>query len=475
VTRGASRSSLSNLTAARSERCAPPVFADNFCDWHFVARRYDARAMRRRSSPADGDARGLLRLLLLLSLPAAMAGCTNFYGRGIEYQIEHRYSVSDPQFLRSMGSLLEPGILASNQVTALINGVQIFPAMLEAVRNAQKSICLETYIYWSGNIGREFAEALAERAKAGVKIHVIIDWVGSRKIDSSLLDFMERAGVEVERYNPLVWYALTRLNHRDHRKMMIVDGTVGFIGGAGLADIWEGNADSPKHWRDSMFKLEGPAVAQMQAAFMDNWMKTTARVLDGDDYFPGHRPAGDQYAQVFKSSPREGTEAVRLMNLLSIAAARKSIRLSAAYYVPDELTTQEFLEAVRRGVKVEIIIPGAETDAPIVKHASRGKWGPLLKAGVKIYEYEPTMYHCKMMIIDDVWVSVGSANFGNRSFRLNDEANLNVFSAEFAAEQARAFEADKAECTEVTYKEWKRRGVWARFLEVITAPFRAQL
>jgi cardiolipin synthase len=286
---------------------------------------------------------------------------------------------------------------------------------------------------------------------------------------------MRQAGVELERYNPLVWYAPTRINHRDHRKLLIVDGKVGFTGGGGLADIWRGNADAPRHWRDSMFKLEGPAVAQMQAAFMDNWTKTTARVLDGDDYFPELRPAGDQFAQVFKSSPREGTEDVRLMYLLSIAAARQSIRLSASYYVPDRLTTQEFLEAVRRGVKVEIIIPGAETDSPIVKHASRGKWGPLLKAGVKIYEYEPTMYHCKMMIVDDVWVSVGSANFGNRSFRLNDEANLNVFSRQFAAEQVRAFEADKARCIEVTYDDWKKRSLWKRFLEVITAPFRAQL
>ncbi len=430
--------------------------------------------MRRCLSPA-AKAPEWAKLFLILLLPAVLAGCTNFYGKGIQYQIEHRYAVSDPQFIRSMGSLLEPGILASNRVTALVNGDQIFPEMLAAVRNATKSICLETYIYWSGDTGREFADALADRARAGVKAHVIIDWVGSRKIDSSLLDFMAQAGVEVERYNPLVWYAPTRINHRDHRKLLIVDGKVGFTGGAGIADIWKGNAESPEHWRDSMFKLEGPAVAQMQAAFMDNWTKTAARVLDGDDYFPELPPAGNQFAQVFKSSPREGTEDVRLMYLLSIAAARKSIRLSAAYYVPDRLTTQEFLEAIRRGVKIEIILPGSETDSPIVKHASRGKWGPLLKAGVQIYEYEPTMYHTKMMIVDDVWVSVGSANFGNRSFRLNDEANLNVFSPEFAAGQVQVFEQDKAKCGEVTYEEWKKRSLWKRFLEVITAPFRAQL
>ena len=416
------------------------------------------------------------RVLLLLScIPLLFAGCTNFYGKGIQYQIEHRYSVHDPQFLRSMGSLVEPGMLASNEVTALINGDQIFPAMLEAVRQAKRSICLETYIYWSGEIGQQFADVLAERARAGVRVHVIIDWIGSRKIDSKLLDQMGKAGVQVERYNPLVWYAPTRLNHRDHRKLLIVDGKLGFIGGAGLADIWKGNAESPQHWRDSMFKLEGPAVTQLQAAFMDNWVKTNARVLDGDDYFPDLPPAGSKRAQVFKSSPREGTEDVRLMYLLSIAAARKNIRLAASYYVPDRLTTQEFIEAAQRGVSIEIIIPGSETDSPIVKHASRGHWGPLLKAGVKIYEYQPTMYHTKMMIVDDLWVSVGSANFGNRSFRLNDEANLNVYNAEFAEDQARVFEMDKARSKEVTYQEWKNRSFWHRFLEVITGPFRAQL
>jgi cardiolipin synthase len=430
--------------------------------------------MRPRHPPASGVRAGLLLLCGLL-LPACFTGCTNFYGKGIQYQIEHRYSIGDPEFLRSMGSLVEPGILPSNRVTTLLNGEQIFPAMLSAVQAAQKSICLETYIYWSGEVGRQFSDALAERASTGVKVHVIIDWIGSRRIDSSLLDRMRDAGVEVERYNPLVWYAPTRLNHRDHRKVLIVDGKVGFIGGAGLADLWQGNADSPDHWRDSMYQLEGPAVAQMQAAFMDNWVKTNSRVLDGDDYFPELTPAGNQPAQVFKSSPREGTEDVRLMYLLSIAAARKSIRLSASYFVPDDLTTQEFVEAAQRGVSVEIIIPGSDSDSPMVKHASRGRWGSLLKAGVHIYEYEPTMYHCKSMIVDDTWVSVGSANFGNRSFRLNDEANLNVFSTEFAAEQARIFEVDKARCREVTYKEWKHRSLWHRFLEVITAPFRAQL
>jgi len=415
------------------------------------------------------------RLLLATVGLLAATGCTNFYGRGIEYQIEHRYAVSDTQFLRTMGSLVEPGILASNRITTLRNGDQIFPAMLGAIRKAERSICLESYIYWSGEIGELFTQALVERAEAGVRVHVVLDWIGSRKIDRSLITRMRKGGVQVERYNPLVWYAPTRLNHRDHRKLLIVDGRIGFTGGAGVADIWKGNADSPEHWRDSMYQLEGPAVAQMQGAFMDNWTKTTASVLHGDAYFPPLEPAGEHFAQVFKSSPREGTEDIRMMYLVSIAAARKSIRLSASYYVPDELTSQEFIEACQRGVQVEIILPGARTDSRIVKHASRGDWGPLLEAGVKIYEYQPTMFHCKSMIVDDIWVSVGSANFGNRSFRLNDEANLNVYSKTFAEEQIRIFEEDKRRAREVTYDNWKKRSLWDRFMETVTAPFRAQL
>ena len=411
----------------------------------------------------------------LLLACAMLSGCTHFNGKGIQYEIQHRYATEDPQFKRSMGSLVDPGIVEGNQITTLLNGDQIFPDMLKAVRQAEKSISLETYIYWSGDIGRQFADALSERARAGVKVHVLIDWIGSRKINEALLDRMIQAGVEVERYNPLVWYALTRINHRDHRKLLIVDGKTGFTGGAGVADLWKGNADQPDHWRDTMWRVEGPAVAQMQAIFMDNWSKTTARVLDGDDYFPELPVAGHLPAQMFKSSPRDGTEDVRVMNLLAIASARKSIRLSASYYVPDALTTQAFLEARARGVEVEIIVPGAKTDSAIVKHASRGKWGPLLKAGVKIYEYQPTMYHCKVMVVDEVFVSLGSANFGNRSFRLNDEANLNVYSREFALEQARVFEADRDLSYQVTYHEWKRRSLWKRFMEIVTGPFRAQM
>ncbi len=417
----------------------------------------------------------IFRGMLLGLLALGLCGCATNYRRGLQYQINHQYGVHDAQFLRSMGQLMGPGIVPGNKITSLINGDQIFPAMLSAIQGAQKSITLETYIYFSGQVGREFSEALAERAQSGVKVHVVMDWLGSRRIDPAYLDSMRKAGVEIIRYNPLVWYSPLRLNHRNHRKLLIVDGKVGFTGGVGFGDEWLGNADSPEHWRDSHFRLEGPAVGQMQAAFMDNWMKSSARVLDGEDYFPELYPAGDAFTQVFYSSPKDGAESVRLMYLLSIAAARKNIRLSASYFIPGDLTTEELVDACERGVKVEIIVPGARTDSPLVRYASRGKWGPLLKAGVKIYEYQPTMYHCKSMVIDDVWVSVGSANFDNRSFRLNDEANMNVFSPAFATEQIELFEKDKTCAHLITYKEWKERGLFKKILEKLTGPVRGTL
>lgn len=417
----------------------------------------------------------LFRNTALLLMLAGLCGCATNYRRGIQYQVEHHYGVHEDQFLRSMGQLIGPGIVPGNKVTSLINGDEIFPEMLKAIRGAQKTITLETYIYFSGEIGKEFSEALAERARAGVKVHIVMDWLGSRKVSVSDVNTLRDAGVELIQYNPLVWYSPLRLNHRNHRKLLIIDGKIGFTGGVGFADFWQGNADSPEHWRDTHFKLEGPAVAQMQAAFMDNWMKSSARVLDTEEYFPALHPVGNELAQVFYSSPKDGAESMSLMYLLSIAAARKNIRLSASYFVPSTLTTQEMIEARKRGVNVEIIVPGSQTDAALVRYASRSRWGPLLKAGVKIYEYQPTMFHCKSMVIDDVWVSVGSANFDNRSFRLNDEANLNVYSKTFAEKQIELFEEDKKKSHLVSYTEWKKRGFLHKILEKLINPLRGTL
>jgi cardiolipin synthase len=374
-----------------------------------------------------------------------------------------------------MGTLLGPSLIAGNAVRGLLNGDEIFPAMLDAIRSARSTITFETYIYWSGKIGRDFADALSQRARAGVKVHVLLDWVGSGKMDPELLEEMERSGVQIRKYHPLRWYHLSRMNNRTHRKLLVVDGSVGFTGGVGIADIWLGHAQDEDHWRDSHFRLEGPAVGQMQAAFMDNWMKTEGEVLHGEEYFPPLSPRGDALAQVFNSSPGEGAESVRLMYLLSIASARESIRIAAAYFVPDTLSVQTFVEARERGVKVELIVPGTRTDAEIVRKASRSRWGDLLRAGVEIYEYEPTMFHCKVMIVDDAWVSVGSTNFDNRSFRLNDEANLNVFDREFARTQVEVFEMDRSRARRLTLEQWQDRPWTEKLAEHAAGLLRAQL
>lgn len=393
----------------------------------------------------------------------------------IQHLVSTDYGVDDPQFLRSMGQLLGPPLCDGNQIASLRNGDQMFPAMLAEIAAARTTITFETYIYWSGAIGRQFSEAFAERARAGVKVHVLLDWAGSGKIDPASLDVMRKAGVQVERYRPLRWYHVARLNHRTHRKLLVVDGGIGFTGGVGIADLWLGNAESPEHWRDSHFRLEGPAVAQMQAAFMDNWIKTRAEVLHGSAYFPAIKPSGAVRAQVFKSSAREGSESVRLMYLLSIAAARHSIRLANAYFVPDDLAVESLVHAQRRGVRIEIIVPGPNIDRGLVRRASRSRWGPLLEAGIDIFEYQPTMYHCKVMVVDDLWTSVGSTNFDNRSFRLNDEANLNIFDADFAKEQTAIFEQDKANSRRVSLAEWQTRPWFERLAEHMAGWLRSQL
>ena len=414
---------------------------------------------------------GLLGLVFLI----ASVFSVKAEEKEIRYELPHRFGVEDPQFLRCMGQLLGPGVLAGNRVQALQNGDQIFPAMLEAIHGARQSITFETYIYWSGDIGKKFSDALCERARAGVKVHVMLDWVGCGKMEGKYLKELKATGVEVEQYHPLRWYNLGRLNNRTHRKLLVVDGRIGFTGGVGIADLWDGHAQSKDHWRDSHYQLEGPAVAQMQAAFTDNWIKTRNEVLLGSNYFPELKPVGGSLAQVFKSSRGEGSESVRLMYLLSIASATKTIRLQAAYFVPDELAIETFVAARKRGVKIEIILPGPNTDAKIVQRASRALWGTLLDAGVEIYEYQPTMYHCKVIIVDDVWVSVGSTNFDDRSFRLNDEANLNIYEASFAAAQVKVFEEDKGKSRLMTRAEFKNRSTLGKIMDKIASLFRRQL
>ena len=375
----------------------------------------------------------------------------------IDTQLTRQYDTNDPQFRRSLGVLLGPPIIEGNKAEVLLNGDQIFPAMLKAIREAQHSITFETYIYWSGTIGKEFTEALAERARAGVKVHVLLDWIGSIKVDEASVEEMRKAGVELHRYHKPVWWKLTRLNNRTHRKLLITDGRIGFTGGVGIADKWRGHGQDEDHWRDTHFRVEGPVVGQMQAVFNDNWTKATGVVLDGPDYFPALTAQGSMPAQMFSSSPTGGSESMHLMYLMAITAARHTIHLSNAYFVPDDLTVQALVAAAKRGVEVRIITPGKIIDSDVVRAASRERWGDLLKAGVKIAEYQPTMYHVKSLTVDSLLVSVGSTNFDNRSFSLNDEANLNVLDPDFAKQQEAVFNDDWNRARQVTLQQWESR------------------
>jgi cardiolipin synthase len=392
--------------------------------------------------------------------------------KAIDRDVPHLYSVADPRFVRTMSVMLGPAVLPGNRAQTLLNGDEIFPAMLEAIRGARKSITLEMYIYWQGKVGAAFTEALVERARAGVKVHFMYDALGSGKIDKRYVEQMKAAGVEVARYNPPRWDTLARQNNRTHRKLLVVDGRVGFTGGVGIADEWSGHAEDPQHWRDTHYRIEGPAAAQMQAAFMENWIETTGHVLHGEDYFPKIPPSGPHLAQVFVSSPGGGGESMQLMYLLSIAASAKSIQLSAAYFVPDEVEIGALVAAMKRGVKLQIIVPGPVIDNKVVRRASRAAWGELLRAGAEIYEYQPTMFHVKVMVVDGLWTSVGSTNFDNRSFSTNDEANLNVLDAGFAAVQGKVFARDLERSRRITLEEWQRRPLaeklWERTMGVLS-------
>ena len=416
-------------------------------------------------------------LLTALATGALVLLALNFTAgeKKVQQQLPRLYSTASPDFERALGSLLGPGIVGGNAVTELLNGDQIFPPMLAAIQGAKKSITFETYIYWSGDIGKQFADALSERARAGVRVHVLLDWVGSAKMDESYLTEMKEAGVQIEKFHKPHWYNLARLNNRTHRKLLVVDGQVGFTGGVGIAPHWMGNAQDPDHWRDSHYLVRGPVVAQMQATFLDNWLKVTGKVLHGALYFPPIAPAGAQKAQMFSSSPSSGSESMQLMYHLAITAAERSIDLSVAYFVPDELTQKHLMDALARGVRVRFITPGEHTDTDTVKAASRATWGPLLQAGAQIHEYQPTMYHCKVMIVDQLLVSVGSTNFDNRSFRLNDEANLNVYDAAFAKRQTEVFEDDLKRSRRVTYEEWLNRPLREKAHEKLTGWLRSQL
>lgn len=402
--------------------------------------------------------RQLSRSVFLAGWLLVGTGCATHDPRKVTQEVPSLYSAASPQFKQATGALLGGNFVPGNSITTLVNGREIFPAMLSAIRSARHTINFETYVMWDGEIAKQFAEALAERARAGVKVNALLDAQGTGSMGSENLERMRTAGVETVKYHSIFWLDPRRYNNRSHRKLLIIDGKVGFIGGVGIADEWLGNGESPEHWRDNHYRVTGPVVAQIQALFMDNWVKTRGEVLNGSDYFPPLAPTGPYLAQAFRSSPRQGNMDIHLMYLLAIASAQQSLLIENAYFLPDDLMRKELIHAAKRGAKVEIVVPGEHIDQKAVRAASRKHWPELLKAGVKIYEYQPAMTHVKLMIVDGTFVSVGSGNLDIRSIRLNDEANMNVLNSAFAAQQTRLFEVDKRRSREITLGETGQLG-----------------
>ncbi|MGI8904940.1 MAG: phospholipase D-like domain-containing protein [Candidatus Sumerlaeaceae bacterium] len=417
----------------------------------------------------------------------------------IAHDVNSSYGVDDPQFDRVMGNLLGPTLVNGNRIQTLVNGDEFFPAMLHDIRHAKKTLTFEMFVYWKGETGRVFADAVSERARAGVRCHVLLDYVGSKKMDKKLIEQMKAAGAEVEIYHPLSWYTIDRINNRTHRKIIVVDGVIGYTGGAGIGDEWTGDAQDANHWRDSHFRFEGPVVGQLQTAFMDNWLKTKSEVLHDVTYFPridwitsvslnttaalatapqtsGTALITEVRAQSFKSSSEDGSENARLMFLLAVACARKSILIENSYFVPDDICVDALVKALKRGVTVEILVPGPITDEKLVRQAGRSLYDKLLLAGAKIYEYRPTFMHAKVLVIDGFFSSVGSVNLDERAFHLNDENNVNVYDREFARQQEEIIREDiKRGGKQYTLEQWRNRTWKDKLKERYARMFRTQL
>lgn len=423
---------------------------------------------------ADRHGFAKFALTAAISSAAAVIFTHNFLvtEKKIAHDIETDYGVGDDAFGRTMSHLLGPPLVDGNHIRILQNGAEVFPRMLEVIRQARRTITFENFVWIDGNIVRQFASAFAECARRGVKVHFLQDAMGSNCLDGDCIKEMREAGVEVEIFRR---YNLTDFNHRTHRKILVADGKIGFVGGVGFSDLWDGHGDQPDHWRDTQYEVQGPVVAQLQQAFMDNWIQMRAEVLHGDDYFPELLPCGPTRAQIFKSSVSEGADNARLMFLLSMAAARETIRIVNPYFIPDYLVLRVLKAALARGVSVEIIGPSERIDQRVVRYVGRSRWGSLLRHGARFYEFQPALLHSKYFVVDQQWVSVGSCNLDDRSLCLNEEANLNVWDQDFARHHLQVFEMDKQKSREITYDEWKNRNWREKIIGHTAALLKSQL
>ena len=385
----------------------------------------------------------------------------------INYHLSRRTSVHADDFLYTIQSTCQAALHHGNRVTVYTNGPEFYPAMLEAIRSATRSVNMECYIFQPGRMADQFIEALSDRARKGVNVTIVVDAIGSFNLWGRPARRLREAGCRIQSYQRLRWYSLARFNNRTHRELLIVDGRVAFAGGAGIADWWAFPKGRRPPWRDTMAKFEGPIVAALQGVAAENWLECCGEVLTGPEYFPNLDAAGDTTAFVIRSSPSDRATASRVTFHLLMEGADRDISISTPYFLPDRALRRALKESARRGVSVTVIVPGRHTDQRWVRLASRRMWGELLREGIRIHEYRRTMTHAKILVIDGVWAVLGTTNVDNRSFEHNDEVNVALRDAAVADRLLVDYRRDLESCDEVTLERWQRRPLG----EKIVGPF----
>ena len=379
------------------------------------------------------------------------------------------------RFLAVTEALADAQVNRTGDLHVLTNGNQFYPAALEAIRGAKQSVNIEAYIFQKGEIAGQYVQALAERARAGVRVSLVLDSFGCAGTPESFFAPLTTAGGRIGWYNGPRWYRLMHMDNRTHRELMIVDGRIGFIGGAGIADQWYSGTKGHPRWRDSVVRVEGEAVCNLQATFAENWLVTSGELLTGDAYFPDISNDHPLVMMVVNSTPTVGgSTRARILFQLLLSSARKSISITTPYFLPDKSLMKELCRAVERGLRVRILVPGRKSDHMVTRSTSRAGYGELLKAGAEVYEYQPSMIHAKVLCIDDLWVVVGSTNFDNRSFGINDEVNLAVRDARVALRFEQDLTLDLDQSRRISLDEWKHRPVTERATELMGLVFERQ-
>lgn len=395
--------------------------------------------------------------------------------RPVQSVLDYPLETTSPEFLATLsGSTGEP-FWQGNRIALFNDGCEFYPEMLDAVASARQSVTMEQYIFGNDAVGRRFAQAFAERARAGIAVKLLVDAMGSSTLGNDILDVLQEGGVQLAWYRPIRWYSLNRANHRTHRKSLIIDGRVGFTGGSGLAQHWDGRADRPECWRDIMVRVEGPAVVPLQTGFAHGWLQSTGELLGGGRFFPEIAPVGTVSVQTVQSSPTDGSSNALVLYTLALLCATRYIYIANPYFVPNPSVMAQLADACARGVDVNVMVAGLHNDNWMARRNAVRLYGKLLEAGVQIFEFGPTMLHQKTMVVDDVWATIGTTNFDNRSFALNDETNLCFHDAAVVTRMREVFQKDLACCEKVELAAWKRRGPFARGGELLAALFRDQV